>query len=429
MNRAAKYRIPADYCVIMIICTLFIVIAFLLDTPANILHNFWVINTSRSVLVSDYIAMAGLGATLLNSAVSCLFFLILLIFNKREPNGRVIAALFLTLGFTFFGKNMFNTLPLCVGVWIYARVHKAKFADYMISAMCCATVAPIVSEIAFLGGSTSIIKFIAAYLTGIFVGFIFPEVVEAAKRMHRGYCLYNSGIAGGFIATFAVGALKSMGIVIEPENYWDTEHTMYLAIAVYVFSVAMILFGLIAGGAENTVKKIKGFVKERGKENYDYLTHYGKSSYVNIGVMCIISTSTMLFLRIPINGPVLGGILTIAGFSVAGKNVINTLPVLAGSIMAAFLNQQYALDSAPGALSILFSTGLAPIACKYGWYWGIIAGFLHVSVAVNIGDLNGGLNLYNNGFAGGFVAITLVPIITFIQRLVNKEQDEESNPK
>jgi hypothetical protein len=68
-------------------------------------------------------------------------------------------------------------------------------------------------------------------------------------------------------------------------------------------------------------------------------------------------------------------------------------------------------------LAILFSTGLAPIAGKYGWHWGMIAGFVHVSVAIIIGDLNGGMNLYNNGFAGGFVAITAVPLIEFFKVL------------
>jgi hypothetical protein len=417
--KTKKYRIPADYLMIMSICVLFVALAFALDTPMNVIRDLWRINTSRSVLVSDYIAMAGIGATLLNSAVSGLFFLILLIFNKCQPNGKIIAALFLTIGFALFGKNMVNTFPLCIGVWVYAKVHKAKFASYLTHAMFCATVAPIVSEIAFPVDGTNILRITVAYLIGMFIGFIFPEVMDAAKRMHRGYCLYNSGIAGGFIATFAVGAFLSLGLEIEAETFWDTEHTMYLAIGAFVFSAVAISFGIIADGAKNALKKFIKLIKENDRNNNDYLLYYGKASYVNIGIMCAISTATMLLLGIPINGPVLGGILTIAGFAVAGKHVKNTIPVLAGSIIAAFLNDLDIASSA-NALSILFSTGLAPIACKYGWHWGIIAGFMHVSVAINIGNLNGGLNLYNNGFAGGFVAITLVPLIIFFRNFVAK---------
>jgi hypothetical protein len=48
---------------------------------------------------------------------------------------------------------------------------------------------------------------------------------------------------------------------------------------------------------------------------------------------------------------------------------------------------------------------------------GVIAGFLHSSVALNVGIVYGGMNLYNNGFAGGIVAIFLVPVIhSFMSR-------------
>ncbi|MDO5350251.1 MAG: DUF1576 domain-containing protein, partial [Lachnospiraceae bacterium] len=47
----------------------------------------------------------------------------------------------------------------------------------------------------------------------------------------------------------------------------------------------------------------------------------------------------------------------------------------------------------------------------------IIAGFLHSSVALNVGIVYGGMNLYNNGFAGGIVAIFMVPVIqSFLDR-------------
>jgi hypothetical protein len=36
---------------------------------------------------------------------------------------------------------------------------------------------------------------------------------------------------------------------------------------------------------------------------------------------------------------------------------------------------------------------------------------------VFIGDINGGLNLYNNGFAGSFVAILILPIIVLFRDL------------
>jgi hypothetical protein len=430
-NNSEKYKIPFDYYVLMCICGLFMMFAFMTTPTAEVLRGFWQINTSRSVLVTDYIALAGLSATLLNSAVSCLIFLGLLIRSKSQPNGKIIAALFLTIGFAMFGKNIVNSLPLLFGVWCYAKANKERVKNYLVYAITCTTIAPIVSEIAFWDDSLNWYRFVIAYAVGIFIGFVFPAIAETVKRMHVGYCLYNSGIAGGFIATFAAGIFRSMGhIVVNPELWAsDIETTRILAIGAYSFSVAVIAFSLIAEGPKAAITKYLRIVKEKDRDNNDYFTYYGSTCYINIGVMCIIATSTMLILGIPINGPVLGGIITIAGFAVAGKHIRNTIPVLAGSIIAAFLNAHLndadVSSSASNALAILFATGLAPIACKYGFIWGIIVGFMHVSVAIYIGDLNGGLNLYNNGFAGGFVAITIVPVIIFFNKLILKKDENE----
>jgi hypothetical protein len=65
---------------------------------------------------------------------------------------------------------------------------------------------------------------------------------------------------------------------------------------------------------------------------------------------------------------------------------------------------------------ILFCTGLAPIAGQYGWKWGLAAGFLHVNIASHTAYLSGGMNLYNNGFAAGFVAMFLLPLITMLRK-------------
>jgi len=135
--------------------------------------------------------------------------------------------------------------------------------------------------------------------------------------------------------------------------------------------------------------------------------------------MCIVSTGIMLFLGKPINGPILGGIFTVSGFAACGKHLRNAIPIIIGSIIAARLNN-LEFDSSLNTLAILFSTGLAPIAGKYGWHWGIIAGFLHVSIAVFIGDVNGGLNLYNNGFAGSFIAVLILPVIMMSKTIYSK---------
>ena len=75
-------------------------------------------------------------------------------------------------------------------------------------------------------------------------------------------------------------------------------------------------------------------------------------------------------------------------------------------------------------LAALFCTGLAPIAGQFGWKWGVVAGMLHASVVLNVGFLQGWLNLYNNGFSAGLVCIVLVPLIEAVQTSLPRETEQ-----
>ena len=141
--------------------------------------------------------------------------------------------------------------------------------------------------------------------------------------------------------------------------------------------------------------------------------------------MGILYTSYVLIMKQPLNGPVLGGIFTIFGFGIFGKHLKNVFPILVGTLIAYFLNI-YDPKSVSATVTILFATNLAPVAGEYGFIAGIFAGFCHVSIVSSVGLLHGGLNLYNNGFSGGFVAATLVPIFEAIKnsRFFDKNEEE-----
>ncbi len=76
-------------------------------------------------------------------------------------------------------------------------------------------------------------------------------------------------------------------------------------------------------------------------------------------------------------------------------------------------------------LAALFGTGLAPFAGRFGWGGGILAAFIHMSVVLNVGGLHGGLNLYNNGFSAGIVAMILLPIFERL-RVLKEERSKVS---
>ncbi|MDR2577409.1 MAG: DUF1576 domain-containing protein [Chitinispirillales bacterium] len=421
MKKILGYKVPTDYLIILCISLLFAAVAFVLDTPERIVRGLITINTSRSVLITDYIALAGIGAALVNSSILTFFNLFLLVITRRVPTGRIMALLFLTIGFSLFGKNALNTLPIMAGVWLHWRLTKKDGTDMMIAAMVGSTVAPIVSEIAFLDENTSLLKILAACGAGIFIGFIFPTITQNVKRMHNNYCLYNGGIAGGFIATMFAGFFRSIGITVVSENFWDTNHTPHLVTLACVIATGLIIYGMVANRSVNKFrhKRFKELISEKDPDDNDYLVKYRHVCYINIGIMCLVSTGVMLLMGIPVNGPVLGGILTVAGFAAVGKHIKNTAPILIGSIAATQFNYMETTDPV-NILAILFSTGLAPVAGKYGWGWGIVTGFLHVLIAVFIGDINGGLNLYNNGFAAIFVVVIITPVIGFFNGLIGR---------
>lgn len=64
---------------------------------------------------------------------------------------------------------------------------------------------------------------------------------------------------------------------------------------------------------------------------------------------------------------------------------------------------------------ILFGTGSlfnSPAEIPhYGPVAGVVAGGLHMIFTTNITFLNTGMNLYNNGFSGGFIAAITLPVL------------------
>ena len=118
-----------------------------------------------------------------------------------------------------------------------------------------------------------------------------------------------------------------------------------------------------------------------------------------MGINGLFATFLVLMVGGDMNGPTICGILTIVGFSSTGKHIRNIAPVMFGVYLASFTKKWNINDPSP-ILALLLSTTLAPVAGKFEVVAGLIAGYLHSSVALQVGIVYGGVNLYNNGFAG-----------------------------
>ena len=103
------------------------------------------------------------------------------------------------------------------------------------------------------------------------------------------------------------------------------------------------------------------------------------------------------------------------GFSAFGKHPRNIIPVMVGVWMGAY-GMHYEPNYPALQLAGLFGTTLAPISGHFGAPFGVLAGFIHSALVLQTGGPVAGLNLYNNGFSGGLIAIVLYPTLTAIVR-------------
>jgi len=408
-------KLYEPYVIMLAIYALFAAAAFVLDTPGEIAAGMARIITSRAVLVTDFIAVGGLGATLVNSAAVGAAGILMLTLSKVKPNGAIIAAMWVATGFAFFGKNLFNMIPLTSGVWLYSRYTKESFTNYSLASLLVATLSPAVSEICFYGMYNRALEMALGVLFGVAVGFIFPAVSAALVRAHGGYDLYSMGFAGGLICLVMFSLLDGAGIKLETAELLSSGNGAVLASGLYIISAILLLCGFFLGNPKENFRSYLSIFRHSGRLVSDFYFEHGNAVYINMGALGILATTLVLSFGAPLNGPVVAGIFTIIGFGSFGKHLRNVLPVLAGAIAASFANR---VD--PGfranVVAILFSTGLAPIAGQFGVAWGAAAGFLHVGVAAHTAYLSGGMNLYHNGFAAAFVAMFLLPVITIFKK-------------
>lgn len=142
------------------------------------------------------------------------------------------------------------------------------------------------------------------------------------------------------------------------------------------------------------------------------------SALVNAGLLGLAGTAYVFLIKAPFNGPVIGGLFTLIGFATFGKHLKNCWPIALGVIIATLLYGK-SLHAPGPVLAFLFATTLAPLSGEFGPLMGITAGFVHLSLVERSAAWHGGLDLYNNGFAGGLTATLFVAIIQWFKKIKN----------
>jgi hypothetical protein len=403
-----------EYAILTFYAMSFIIFGFIVDSAKDIFKGLFRIIREPDILITDYIGVGGMGAAFVNSGLIALVSILILYMLKINITGAATSAVWLMAGFALFGKNIFNIWFIIAGVWLYSRYQKEKFSKYIFIAMFGTSLAPLVTQVMFNTGLPKILSISLGIVIGLGVGFILPPLSAYLMRVHQGFNLYNIGFTAGVIGTITISVFKSYGLKIEERFIWTSGNNNILGMFLLLLFMSMIIISLIID--KSAYMKYKNLFKYTGRLVSDFMILEGFApTLFNMGVNGIFATAYVIIVGGDLNGPTIGGIFTIVGFSAFGKHLKNMLPIFIGVFLGS-ITKTWTINDPSILMAALFGTTLAPIAGAFGWKWGIVAGFLHSSLVLNVGFLHGGVNLYNNGFSGGLVAATLIPIIEALRK-------------
>lgn len=406
LSRTQKYLLLA------LVPVYFIMAGFFLQPVNEIIPGIMAIVREPDFLITDYFIVGGIGAAFINAGALTLISLAILYFVGMEVDGHTITSSFLMFGFSLFGKNLLNIWTILLGVVIYAKYHKTSVTRYIYIGFYGTSLSPIITQVMLMGHLPVPLRFVLCILTGITIGFVLPPLCTHVHFAHKGYSLYNVGFAGGIIATVIMSLFKSFGITMESRLIWSTGNNRLFLVLLSILFGGMVVTGFLTD--HEVGKHYREIIRAYGLGGTDYLkTNGGSATLVNMGINGLAVTWFVALLGCDLNGPVIGSIFTVVGFSATGKHIRNILPIMFGVWIASW-TKSWNITDPSATLALLLSTTLAPIAGEFGIFAGLLAGFLHSSVSLNVGIVYGGMNLYNNGFAGGLVAIFLVPVIQSI---------------
>lgn len=407
-------KIQDSLLVVILISISLILLAFILESPQSLVKGLYKIIVEPDILLTDYIAVGGIGSAFLNTGLMGLINSFLLYKLKVHMHGLAIASIYTVIGFSFIGKNIFNFWPIYLGGYIYSKLKKLEFKSILLTLMFGTTLAPIVSEIVF---GTHLAKYIAVptgIIVGIIVGFVIVPLSAQVMKFHEGYNLYNIGFAGGILGTLITSIMRGFGIFINAQNILSYEYSFALCIMMAILFTIFIIIGYIKDNSR--LRGYKNLFRYIGRTPTDFTQLVGEGiTYVNMGVMGFICIIYVVLLGGVFNGPIIAGIFTVVGFSAFGKHPKNVLPILIGIMLFSYFSI-WDVSSTSVIIAGLFGTTLAPVAGKYGLIAGIVSGVTHLAICMNIGIIHGGINLYNNGFSGGVVAGIIVPILNAFRK-------------
>jgi hypothetical protein len=105
-----------------------ILVGFLVQGAISTFEGLLSLQTRPARLISDFTALEGAVAALVNSGLVAAVGLVLVKVNRVLLSGPTVAAVFTMMGFALFGKTVLNILPIITGVYVASKGARKTFA-------------------------------------------------------------------------------------------------------------------------------------------------------------------------------------------------------------------------------------------------------------------------------------------------------------
>ena len=397
----------------------FIMAGLFTGNVVDLPKGLWRIFTCPAPLVTDFTMVGGLNAALFNAGMCGLFVFVLYKCSGFVASGGAFGAYFLAVGIGLFGKTIFTIIPFVLGGMIYAWYKKEPFRRIILYPIQASALSPIVTILTFSNGF-SWGGAALGYLSAMVIGFVITPVAIHTRSMHRGFDLYNVGLAAGLIGIIFFAIYREVALV--PYGFDNGYHITSLlgdSRPDFFFPFLGSIFALISmSGLLMSKEGIKEFwaLRDHTGLDIDFAPEFGVPAVLmNMGFVGLMALFYMILIGAPMNGVTVGALLSVLCWTGNGANTRNMLPIFVGyglySLVTGMpLNSQYL------CVAVCYATGLAPLAGRYGNIYGVIVGAIHAFIAGITTNMHGGFNLYNGGFSAGLVSLVMVPIIQSIAR-------------
>lgn len=416
-----------------------------LDLWSSVLPDWLRILTSPSPLVTDYFELGNLASAFLNAGACGLACTLFMILFHATCDVNTLAGFFLVVAHCFYGLNFLNMWPPILGILAFCLHYKVDIRSNMGMAMFSTAFGPFISELLFRYhvDDNYIFSFLhvnvlnVIYIIGfsLFLGFAIPAMLPGAMRLHKGYNLYNGGLAFGLLGLFLYSFMfKTFGI--EPQGKISVSNPVYEAHGkcymgfILMFFLILFTFFLLWGWWENG-KSFRGYrelLKSTG-HNADFADEFGMPLVlINIGaygyMILFYFMAVVLFTDgAGFTGATTGVILASLTFIGRGQHPFNVWSILLGFVVLSVVSTGVCVlggREIPWTLSTqgymngaAFATGLCPIAGRYGRRFGVIAGFVCATICTSTSAMHGGFMLYNGGLSAGITALIMVAFLEY----------------